>query len=211
MRLIHASFVTAFSAFGGTGCNAIVGGGDYALAPENVAPDAQLADASVSPDAAKVDCKVIPELGIVASSPATTRLIHRTSDGGPSLLFLLNTDPRPDALSVQLYNGMGGHGVLDAVGTYSVTSADTDFATCGFCALIEADFDTSANTFAATFLAMEQGTLTLTKADSTGLAGSMRNLKLRHVEISSNNETRDVGDGCTVTIGLVEFDVPYAP
>jgi len=181
-------------------CNALVGdSGDFQLAP----PDAGI-------DAPKVDCKVNPDFGIVASNAVTARLSHRTSDGGPSLLFLLNADAKPDALSVLLYDNMGGHGVLNAKGTFSLGATDAKLETCGICAEVLVDFDRTAATVAATYLATAQGTLTLTKADATGLTGRMQSLKLRHVEISGN-VTHEVADGCAVTIGDVEFDLPYSP
>lgn len=154
-------------------------------------------------------CGVNPDFGLVTSNPATTILSHRMNDGGPNMLFLLNTDARPDALSLDLYNNMGGHGVLNAPGSYALGAADARLETCGLCIAIYTDFDSSTKMFSGAYLALGQGTLTLTKADATGLAGRLQGLKLRHVDLSSNT-TKETGDGCSVTVEDVRFDMPYS-
>jgi hypothetical protein len=152
-------------------------------------------------------CDVKPDFSLVVSNPSTSILSHRMSDNGPSLLFLLNTDARPDALSLALYDGQGGHQTLNTPGSYSLLAGDAKLETCGVCVQIGTDFDSAAKAFTQTYWAVAQGTLTLSKADSTGLKGRMQNLKLRHVEIGGS--TRDVNDGCQVTVADVQFDMAY--
>src|SRR5689334_4463312 len=79
-------------------------------------------DVELSPDAVPApppDCRVNPDFGLVVSNTATT-ILTRRSDGGPNLLFLLNTDTKPDALAIQLYNNMGGHSILNSVGSFTI-------------------------------------------------------------------------------------------
>ncbi len=175
-----------------TACNAIVGVEDVSLG---------------QPDAG-VSCTVHPDFDLVVSNPATTKL-DRHSNGGPSLLFLLNTDAKPDALSLMLYDNMGGHGAFVAGQTYPITAGDSRLETCGICLGIYTDFDRSTNTFSETFMALAQGSLTLTTSDSTRLAGQLQGLKLRHVDLSGST-TRDLDDGCLVAIDDVRFDMTYS-
>jgi hypothetical protein len=180
------------------GCNAVVGVEEVSLSP----PDAGAAMGSAS-------CGVAAEFGLVVSNPATSRLDHRMADGGPSLLFLLNTDTRPDALGVLLYDNMGGHDKLIAPGTYSLTAADSRVETCGICLGIFVDFDRATTTFAQTYQARGQGTLTVTKADAQQLAGRIQGLTFRHVD-TTGSTTREIDDGCTVRVADVQFDLSYA-
>lgn len=175
-----------------TGCNSILGVEDVEL---NSQPDGG------------GQCDVISHFASISSALAGTNLIHG-SRGNPSLLFVLNSDPKPDSFSLQLYDNLGNHGVLNAPGTYSINAADSKLETCGLCVLINTDFDSSKSEFSQTYLAEAQGSLTLTKADATGLAGSMTGLKLRHVDISGASTT-DENDGCEVTVDRVSFDVMY--
>lgn len=176
-------------------CTSLIGVEDVELAPPDAAPPAR--------------CDVHPEFDLVVSNPATTVLSRRSSDGGPSLLFLLNTDPKPDALSVLLYDNMGGHGVLNAPGTYSLTAADAKLETCGICVFVYGDYDRASSTFSQTFMALGQGSLKLTKADSAGLTGQLQGLKLRHVDVSGST-TKEVADGCAVAVDDVRFDLSYS-
>lgn len=156
-------------------------------------------------------CGVNENFPLVTSNPTTTLLTHSmvNSQSVPSLFILLSNDAKPDALFLQLYNNMGQHGVVNAPGTYSLTASDAKFEACGICAEIDTDFDSTAKKFSQTFLALGQGTLRLTFADSTRLAGSMHDLEFRHVDTSSNS-TVDVNDGCVVTVEDVEFDMTYS-
>lgn len=142
-------------------------------------------------------------------SELRSSLAH-TSSGAPSMIILLNADTKPDALGMVLYDNLGGHGVLNARGTYALTAIDTKSEDCGLCVGIYVDFDSSANKFAENYWALAQGTLTLTKSDTTGLTGRLQGIKVRHVEIA-NRVTPESVDGCTSTIDDVEFDLPYNP
>jgi hypothetical protein len=174
------------------GCNMVLGVDDVSLA----AP---------GPDAAP--CTVDAHFQQIASPPSGGSLIHLTS-GAPSVLILINSDPKPDGLFLRLYDGMGQHGVVNAPGTYQLTLGDAKQESCGVCAELAANIDLSAGTFEQTYYAKATGNLTLTTASATRLTGSLHNLELRHVETTSG--TVDVPDGCTTKIDLVQFDLAYS-
>jgi hypothetical protein len=180
-------------------CTSVLGVADVALAPPDAAVDAAIA------------CNVAPHFtNLPATTPAS--LIH-FQDGTltvPSLLLLLNTETKPDRLLIRLYDNMGQHGVLNARGDYQLTAADAALETCGLCAFIQVDYDTTAHTTAQTYWALGQGSLHLSKADATGLAGSISGLKFRHVEMTGG-ATRDASDGCATTIDAASFDLAYTP
>ncbi len=175
--------------------------------------DVELGDGSGGGDDGGVDappaagCNVASSFGLISSNP-TTSSIRRRSDGGSSLLFLLNTDAKPDSLSVLLYSDMGGHGALEVPGTYPINAADAKLETCGICALVNTDFDSAASSFRETFMAEARGSLTIISASSTRLSGRISSLKFRRVD-NSSGVTREVADPCSVTINDVFFDMTY--
>lgn len=181
-------------------CNLILGiDGDPELAPDAAQPDAP-------PDAPP--CQVDQRFALITSNPLTSILIRRSSDGGPSMLFKLNNDTLNDALSLLIYDNMGGHGIINTPGSYTVTAADSKLETCGICLVIGVDYDSVAKKYAQTFMAEARGSLVLTKADATGLTGRMRQLKFRRVD-NSSGVTKEVADACSVTVDDVVFDLPY--
>lgn len=152
-------------------------------------------------------CNVAPTFGLISSNPSTSS-IRRRADGGSSLLFLLNTDPKPDSLSILLYSNMGGHGNLEVPGTYPINASDAKLETCGICALVNTDFDSTASTFRETFMAEARGSLTIVSASPTRLSGRVSSLRFRRVD-NSSGVTREISDPCTVTINDVYFDMTY--
>lgn len=153
------------------------------------------------------NCNVAPSFGLISSNPSTSS-IRRRADGGSSLLFLLNTDPKPDSLSILLYSNMGGHGNLEVPGTYPINASDAKLETCGICALVNTDFDSTTSTFRETFMAEARGSLTIVSASATRLSGRIGSLKFRRVD-NSSGVTREISDPCTVTINDVYFDMMY--
>lgn len=204
MRTAHLAARTGITAvaLAVAGCNAVLGIEDVSLAR----PDA----GGSRPSVPTSQCAVDPNFGLVVSNDVTTKLTRRPSDGVPVLIFLLDVEPRTDGLGVLLFDNMGGHGKLETPGTYALTDSDSRKASCGICVVIEADIDPSTSKSSQTYFALGQGTLQLDKADATQLAGRMLGLKLRHVDLTGDS-TREINDGCTVTIDHVEFDVMYSP
>lgn len=173
-------------------CNALLGVDDVTLG---------------SPDAS---CKVGAHFPLITSNPATSSLIHY-QDGTlsvPSLLLLLNNDAKPDRLILRLYSNLGEHGNLDTPGTYSLSVSDAKWETCGLCVFIEADYDPGIHDFAEWYLA-RSGSLQLD--NTTGrLAGTLSNLELRHVLVTSSPlKTTETNDGCITKVDQVIFDLPY--
>jgi hypothetical protein len=182
-------------------CNAMLGIDD--VTPESVMttrPDAGI-------DAQR--CDIMSNFTLIAATPSTSVLNHHMTGGGASLLFLLNNDPKPDALAMDLYDSMGGHGVVNAVGSYTLTVSDTALASCGICVGVYTDFDSSTKTFSQAYFAAAQGTLKLDMFDATGISGSFKGLKLRQVDFSGDN-MREIAGGCTVTIADAEFTAKWA-
>lgn len=206
MSLARAFFliVTLVVIIPSAACNALLGVEDVELeTPEP--PGETPVDPPPPPP-----CNVASNFGLISSNP-TTSVIRRRSDGGSTLTFLLNADAKPDSVSVMLYANSGGHGVIETSNSsHPLYPSDTKFESCGICAFVNTDFDRNASTFAETFMAQAQGTLNITTATSTRLAGSLRGLKFRHVDIS-NGSTTEVPDHCTVTIDNVVFDMTYPP
>lgn len=192
----------------------MLGGGFTALVAPTAACNAilgidapELTEGSPSPDAQR--CDIMPDFTLVAATPSTSVLSHHMTDGGAGLAFLLNADTKPDTLAMDLYDSMGGHGVVNAVGSYTLTASDTALASCGICIGIYADFDSSTKTFSQIYFAAAQGTLKLDMFDTTGIAGSLRGLKLRQVDLSGGS-MRDIVGGCTVTIEDAEFTAQWS-
>ena len=181
-------------------CNTVLGVDNVSLARPDARP---------SPDAAPdaTPCEVDPRFQLVATPPAGASLIHLSS-GSPSLLIFMNDDPRPDGLFLQLYDGMGNHPVLNAVGTYQLNGFDAKLETCGICAFIAVNINRTAGTSEQQYFATGTGDLTLTTASATRMTGSMHNLEFRHVDTTSG--TSDIPDGCAVKIDTVEFDIAYS-
>ena len=175
-------------------------------APPVPPPDAPPAPPDAPPS---VNCRIASHIARIVSAPGTSFLVHRDFDGGTSLFFQLNDDPRPDAFQVDLYNGEGGHGTLDTIGAFAVMPQDAQLTSCGLCLLGFTDviFD---GTDRATYFGLSQGTMTITRADGLGLTGHMENLRLRHVDFSSGGQ-RELNDGCFVDIDQVIFDMQYEP
>ncbi len=183
----------ALTSLGG-GCNALIGIEELELEPPVDAPAAT--------------CNVAARFGLISSNPSTSTLTRRSSDNGPTLTFLLNTDSKPDVLSLPLYANMGGHGVLEAPGTYALTTGDAKLETCGICALVYTDYDRTTSRFLETFMARAEGTFTVTAATSTRLAGRIQRLRFRRVDLSGG-ATRELDDPCSVIIDDVVFDMTY--
>lgn len=164
----------------------------------------------VDPDATTRVCDTPANISLVAATPTTSHLDHHQSDGGASMLFLLNGETKPDALALELYDSMGGHGAVNAVGAYTLTTGDSVLASCGICVAIYTDYDRNAEQpFSQTYFAVAQGTLRLDTFDAQGLSGSLKGLKLRQVEFDQG-ATSDVPDGCTVTVQDAEFTAEWS-
>jgi hypothetical protein len=183
-------------------CNSILG-------VDDVTPESMESSPSIDAGMDARQCDVMPDFTLVAATPSTSALSHHMNGAGASLLFLLNNDAKPDALAMDLYDNMGGHATVNAVGTYNLSTSDAALSSCAICVAVYTNFDSSANMFSQTYFAAAQGTLKLTMFDATGISGSLKGLKLRQVELSGG-ATRDIAGGCTVTIEDAEFTAKWS-
>ncbi len=160
-------------------------------------------------DVFPLDCHINSDFKKIASDTTTTSLtrVPNGSLTAPELDFQLTSQQE---LVVGLYDNTGQHGTLTQPGTYPLLADDARDETCGICVALYVDFDTGASTNSVTYQAFGQGDLQLSTADSTRLAGSIHNLRLRHVT-TTDTSTTEINDGCTVTIEDVEFDMLYSP
>lgn len=179
-------------------CNSLLGIDDVSRASPDAMP-------RIPPDGAAM-CDVVSDISLVNASATTSTLTH--GQFGPNIAIQLNVDPKPDSLDILLDNNQAGHGTLTAVGTYPLTPGDAKLETCGICVVIFTNYDSSAKTFSQDYLANAQGALTVTRSDATGLAGRIRTLSFRHVDLSG--PTQDINDGCKATIEDIEFDLAYS-
>jgi hypothetical protein len=157
-----------------------------------------------------VDCHARPDFPQISSSTSATILSH-FMDGtvtGPELDFSFDADGTGllDDLIIRLYDKSPPHGVLNAPGDYDLFPSDATLQSCGICITIHVDFRTPLEAGVDVYRAIGQGHLKLMKADTTGMAGSLNNLKLRMVD---DNDV-DVNNGCSITIEDVEFDAAYS-
>jgi len=124
---------------------------------------------------------------------------------------LLNGDPSPDFLDLELWGMAGGFGSGDVTtGTFTLTGADIDYGSCGICLAIGTDamgFGSNAQ-FTDIYMA-QSGSVTITSVGTNGsgtLSGSISNVQFAHVSFAGNHQTL-VGD-CTSTIASASFSAP---
>ena len=121
---------------------------------------------------------------------------------------LLNSEATPDALELQLYAGLGAFPMQITTGTFEITGAELNFATCGVCPLILADLDAGGVATGGVYLATG-GTVTITSL-RPNLAFEVSDLTFEHVEIDpmNNFESTPHPDGCQSAISAATFDSP---
>jgi hypothetical protein len=116
-----------------------------------------------------------------------------------------------DLLVVELYAGYGvfkPNGVAGPVttGTFQITGAELDYATCGVCVRILTD--ATQTDYADDYLATA-GTINITSVGTaTGqtLAATVTNLTFQHVNIDPNTfESTPAGDTCNSAMSNVNF------
>ncbi len=151
-------------------------------------------------------CTINAALGTpTLTSQAAT---YDSADDFGDLNGLLNADALPDGFDLQLY---GGSGVFTtsgvATGTYQLTGAETDYATCGACALLDGNIDTSSGTPAQTYMA-SAGMLNLTSITGN-LTGTLTNATFAAVVIDPTTfESTPDGSNCAVSIDSLSFSAP---
>lgn len=125
--------------------------------------------------------------------------------GGPMDFYQytgdLNADP--DVLDVEIYAGFGVFTNGIKTGTFNLTGAELDYATCGLCVLVLTD--TSGGSATDTYMATG-GTVTIDTISPTTISGSLSNVTFTHVTIDANTfESTPVGDGCNSSISSLSI------
>ena len=157
-------------------------------------PAPVLLDASPTTDADNLSRCLIPaDYGALGAKTGTAN--QTTAD---SLTIVLDPGPPKDDLFVHLIAGQGvfSGGALKT-GTFPLTGADTNLATCGLCTTIIADI--VAGQGPTKFYFTDSGTVTLTSTNP--IAGSAQNLHF--VEVSSSGAP--VSGGCVTTVASITF------
>ncbi len=152
-----------------------------------------------------VDCKASSAYGTV--TPTTQDAYSGEFDGDPNLwIFLdLNTDPTPDILLVDLYSGYGAfeNGFPTAGASIQLTGDEVHPASCGACVSIQVDY--TENGPADDYYLADGGTLNLTSATPTSLAGNLSNVTFKHMNIDDSGLATPHPDGCTATLTSLAF------
>lgn len=179
------------------GCNSLLGVDDVSEATATPAP--------------APTCFVQPDIAQVTSDADTTLTLG--SDGYPNAPQLLLQAQGGIALLIGLYDNIGGARVVNKPGPYTLLDADSRTENCGICISMTTSFFGDADVIEQKYFALPGATMTLTKADATGLAGEIDKLQLRHVDFQSlqDKTTVDVNDDCNVTIDKVTFSAQYPP
>ncbi len=158
-------------------------------------------DAAIDSPAA--NCSVVSAFG----TPTLTNPIA-VGDALPPVNYAefqgdLNADVEPDFVAVQLFAGLGGLAGGLALGTYTISGDEAQYATCGICVLIYAD-GTTDDPYLAT-----SGTVTIASVAGE-LTGTVANASFEHVTILQEAPftSTAVGDGCASSITNLSFTAP---
>ncbi|MEM9488212.1 MAG: hypothetical protein AAGC55_03650 [Myxococcota bacterium] len=126
------------------------------------------------------------------------------------LLVDLNSDQRPDALLLELYQVNGGvfaDGIMP--GTYEIAGAELQYSDCSVCPRIFTDLDRTVTPAAPTdegYLATG-GTVQLDSI-SPNLSGSLSGVTFEHVDVDATTFVSSPHpDGCISAIDSLEFEV----
>jgi hypothetical protein len=169
-------------------------------------PDAAAGvDAAAGPDAAASVCLADASYGAATLSNQIAQ-----SDAGTSQLLyggFLNADATPDAVQIELYAGFGAFTSAPIQpGTYPLTGAELNYATCGVCVRLLTDISMGSASDAG-YLATG-GTLTITSV-TPNITGTLSNLTFQHVNIAPSPSFMSTPhpDLCTSAITSAAFDV----
>ena len=174
-------------------CVFIRGGAIVGVAALATACNAIIGVVDVSPI-----CQVDADIKLVMSGAQASLSTYQDKGATASELVMpLNANAN---LTLDLYD--------TTVAVHPLTMTDAQFDTCNVCVYIESNSGTATGMMPQALWALGQGELTLTKADSTGLTGSMQGLKLRQVTTAQVAFT-EIDNGCMVAIDDVQFDLPY--
>jgi hypothetical protein len=185
---------------------AACGGGDDGGGGADAAPG----DAGVDAPALRCNNPLVDfELGDLGALEFRAEIEPNGAGGNYVDLFAsIAPGPMVDVVSIQLWPGLGAFAGGLAPGTYPIAGVETDFYSCGACAMVVADFDLVNNTFEQQLMA-SSGTLQIDMVSTTVgqmVTGSLTNARFREVTLNDQTQTQtDVAAGCTTEIDSVSF------
>ena len=165
---------------------------------------------------ADATCLLSKTLGAV--TPTQQEAHSRKSDTmmtAPDNFYLfadLNQDAMPDMLLVDLWKGYGAFtsGLPTGPMTVQLSGGESSYETCGACITVQTDYTMSGPTgdpYMAT-----AGTLNLTSANATSIAGTLSNVTFTHVTVDPmSGVTTPSADGCSATLSSVSFSATTMP
>jgi len=120
----------------------------------------------------------------------------------------LDADARPDILQLELTKGYGAF--LDNIvpGTYVLAGDDLNYSTCGLCARVFVDLDTTSGMPRKQQYFATAGSFTITAIDPN-VTGTFSDLQLVEITLSTDGTYRStpVPDGCTTAVSSGSFDI----
>ena len=159
-------------------------------------------DSTPQPDG-PVTCLVTEDFGALG---ALDGFMADGADPTDSAVYYvaLNSDTKPDVLWIELFNGFGVFTDGIVPGTYQLTGDELNYATCGACVDITADYDMTAGTWKQDYMATG-GTLTITEV-TPRLIGTLTNVTFGRADIDgTTGETTLTGD-CPSALTSGSFD-----
>jgi hypothetical protein len=170
-----------------------------------------LPDAGLDAPARVCDPVVPADLGTLADLEFRA-LIEPQPAGGAvyvDLFAQIDTGPKVDVVSIQLWEGLGVFAGGIAAGTYDLAGDDTDFYLCGACVLVAGDFD-QVSMDIEQYLFAASGTLVLEEVSTMAgemIRGSIADVELREVTLDDAAMAQtDVPGGCATSIEAASFE-----
>jgi hypothetical protein len=159
-------------------------------------------NAVIAPDAPPCSL-TITQYGAIASFASTHAARSQDGAGKQTVAWLgaLAPGPTADTLDIQLIQGNGAFaGGPPAAGTYSLTGAEAQLATCGVCVVVEAGMNRD-------YFAAQSGTLVIEDV-GTSFKGSLSNVQLAHVTVDPATSVSTIADACATSITSASWDTP---
>jgi hypothetical protein len=161
------------------GCSAILGISDVVAAN----PDGPLS------------CAIATSYGLLQGADGDPgAAVEVDADGSILGALALNLDVKTDILAVWLRPGRGAFPGALTEGTFPITGADADFASCGACVFIAADFDSKTGK-ASDFYMATGGTVKVNSVHGH-LDVSVTGLSFTHINLDNDQQL----DACTSTV-----------
>ena len=136
----------------------------------------------------------------------TNFVANGTASSGIIYNAALNSDATPDIVRLELFAANTPFPADITTGTYQLTGAQLNYATCGVCVLIDANFD--FNTENSQFVYMATGGSVTINNVTGSISGTLNNVTFQKVTIGSNYVSTPVGDGCVTSITSLPFNAP---